>query len=92
MCKRVGTQHSLKLRTRVMLSGILWFVYVMYADGICAKFVHLFLFSFQSPYEKEKASQVKRADPRRLQQENSDSVWNELAHYKQEFERLDDQR
>lgn len=31
---------------------------------------------------------IKRADPRQLQQEDSDAVWNELAYFKRENQEL----
>ena len=35
---------------------------------------------------------VSRASPRSLQKEDSDSVWNELQHFKTEYEKLRDER
>ena len=35
---------------------------------------------------------VSRASPRSLQKENSDSVWNELQHFKKEYENLQSER
>ena len=35
---------------------------------------------------------IPRASPRSLQKEDSDSVWNELQHFKTEYEKLRNER
>ena len=53
--------------------------------GMFGKFntlkLHLFNFLF---HRTPKAKKPKRADPRSLQKENSDQVWNELSFFKAE--------
>lgn len=46
--------------------------------------------SILSPKQEERAAP--RASAKSLQHENSKSVWNELEHYRKEFEKLNDER